>query len=1145
MMLSDTVHIARRFQRSIRVDSDISLSALEGFICPPSASMAVINMAAQVRESGQGAFTWTGPYGCGKSSLAVALGALLGSPGSLRDQARRALGADTADQVSSLLGVTEAGWRVLPVVGRRADPEIVIAEALDEMDWAPRRRGKAGGDIVARLTQCADRSGADGLLVIIDEMGKFLEHATAGDGDVYLFQRLAEAASRSGRRLIVIGVLHRAFDDYASRLSREGQDEWIKIQGRFTDVPINVAGEEQIELIASAIQAASRPDENIAQAETVAAAVRANRPGTSAALAGRLHQCWPLHPIVACLLGPLSRRRFGQNQRSVFGFLNSAEPKGFQEYLRTTPASDASPPYGAVELWDYLRANLEPAILASPDGHRWSLAVDAVERCEARGGDSDHIAVVKTIALIDLFKERSGLLPSCAVLSQALPRLSADRLDAVLEELRIWSAVIFRKHLDAFAIYAGSDFDIDVAVAAAKSKMTGLDLGRLRSLAMLQPIMAKRHHHETGALRWFDVDLVAADAAGERVRTYRPKNGASGLFLLIIGSGGEKELTVKKCWRKASVEAREWPVAVGWTRYGSSIREVASELIALETVRSTSPELNGDAVARREVSARIARSAAELEDLLRRAFTDAEWIWKRDDAGAEQGSERSAAGRSLSVIASDLADRRYSVSPRLHNELLNRIKPSSNAVAAQKELLKAMLMRWPEERLGFEQWPAAAGMYASLLERTGLHVCDPGAQDRWRFVIPAEGDAAGLHRLWQVADALFQDAGNQGADLAALYKLWSAPPFGVRDGLLPVLAIAYYMSRMERLAVYLDKEFQAKRQPMLIDRLLQEPDSVRLRWTETTEFHARVLSGVADLVASLGGIEYGSDQPTTFDVARGLVAIVVSQKPWVQKTAQLSPQATKVRNIAKMANDPNKLMLDDLPSVLLGAETADQDPETFIALLRDGLVEIVEAFPKLLRRLEAAMLRELRVRKQGDEALAELRLRATTVKNLNGNLRFDAFATRLAGYTGQEDEIEGIVSLAASKSARDWSDRDIDNAMVEIAMLAREFIKAESLAHLKGRSDQRLSMAIFISDPDRPSPVTPDFDISVSQKQQMEQLVEKLAMVIEGVGADRNLALAAVAELGARLAEANLDPEPPLPLGLPELSAAGRGGETH
>ena len=43
----------------------------------------------------------------------------------------------------------------------------------------------------------------------------------------------------------------------------------------------------------------------------------------------------------------------------------------------------------------------------------------------------------------------------------------------------------------------------------------------------------------------------------------------------------------------------------------------------------------------------------------------------------------------LNSLASKLADARFDESPRLKNELLNRVRPSSNAVAAQNALLRA------------------------------------------------------------------------------------------------------------------------------------------------------------------------------------------------------------------------------------------------------------------------------------------------------------------------------------------------------------------------------------------------------------------------------------------------------------------------
>lgn len=87
-MLSDHVSIAGRFQRSIRLDSDVGKGdALQGFVCQRSAADCLANMASQISQTTQRAFTWTGPSGGGKSSLAIALAGVVGPKGAVRTAA--------------------------------------------------------------------------------------------------------------------------------------------------------------------------------------------------------------------------------------------------------------------------------------------------------------------------------------------------------------------------------------------------------------------------------------------------------------------------------------------------------------------------------------------------------------------------------------------------------------------------------------------------------------------------------------------------------------------------------------------------------------------------------------------------------------------------------------------------------------------------------------------------------------------------------------------------------------------------------------------------------------------------------------------------------------------------------------------------
>ena len=494
MALNERVRIARRFLRSVRIDADLGdAAALEGFICPQSSADVLITMARHVSETGQGAFTWTGPYGSGKSSLVVALSALLNGNAGLQNEAAKVFGQKLTKAVWGALPTGTKGWRVLPVVARRDNPVSVIGEAVKRARLVSRvpRGGWTESNLIAALTDAAAEKPKThgGLILFIDEMGKFLEAAAQDGSDIYILQQLAEAASRSKGRFLIVGVLHQAFEEYAHRLSHEMRDEWTKIQGRFIDLIVNTAGEEQIDLISRAIESDHHQKKPGTLASAVAGFARRERAGEADRLAAMLEACWPLHPVVACLLGPISRRRFGQNQRSIFGFLNSSEPHGFQDFLNHAGNGEL---YGPDRLWDYLRANLEPSILASPDGHRWALAAEALERCEAIGGDALHIKLLKTIGVIDLFKERSGLVANSDLLRSCFPETSARALEKTLSQLDNWSFTIFKKFLDARAIFAGSDFDIDQAVRAALDEIDEIDFRELKTLAGLQPILAKR-----------------------------------------------------------------------------------------------------------------------------------------------------------------------------------------------------------------------------------------------------------------------------------------------------------------------------------------------------------------------------------------------------------------------------------------------------------------------------------------------------------------------------------------------------------------------------------------------------------------------------------------------------------------------------
>ena len=1104
MISNKNVHITNRYLRSIRVDTDLGENSnLDGFICTQTYYEVLKSMFQHITETNQGAFTWTGPYGSGKSSLVVALCSLLSANNTIRSKAEEIFGSELTQVVREALPLGNKGWRIIPVVGARDDPIKAIGEAARKEKIIKRRPhgGWSERNLIKSLKEAASYKPDDygGVILLIDEMGKFLE-STAQDGfDVNIFQQLAEIASRSQRRLLVVGILHQSFEEYTLRLSHESRDEWAKIQGRFVDLVVNATGEEQIELLSRAIVSNQKKPARMAR---ICKKVSKYSFNGSKTLSNKLVECWPLHPIVSCLLGSISRRRFGQNQRSIFGFLNSAEPHGFQEFLKHYTSNDL---YTPDMLWDYLQTNLEPSILASPDAHRWALSAEALERCESQGGGEIHTKLLKIIAVMDLFKERSRIGPNFELLETCF-EVSREELKQSLAKLNRDSFTIFKKFKGVHAIFSGSDFDFERSLKSALNGIDEIDFGKLKLLTGIQPIIAKRHYHKTGALRWFDVEISPLNSLDETVKNFEENTGAAGKFILVIPTMGESEIKARNlCQEVVNSIGTSRDVLLGLSKISWVITSLTRELLALELVNETHSELSGDPVARREISSRIAELKSLLETELYKSFDDAVWFSSTFEPQRFRQSE-------LNNVASKLADKRFNKSPQIHNELLNRHKPSGSAVAAQNNLLRHMIFDEGEPRLRINKFPAEAGLFISILEKSRLYRKKGG---KWRFSSPSYyKDNCNLNPLWKTTIKRIKQSP---VLVSELYDEWRQSPYGVKDGLLPVLAVSFILTQRENLAVYREGVFKPNFDDVDVDYLIKDAGSIQLRWMDISGIARRLLLEMATIVRDLDQ-NNNLENLEPIDVARGLVAIYDQLPQWTKRTMRISSNAVQIRDMFKRARDPNKFLFDDIPETFMeNSEDFDEEAVKKIAEnVRDGLRELSSAYISRLYRIRDVMLNELNVHNSSTQSILELQTRAQNIRQISGDFKLEAFINRVSHFNNDEKSIEGIASLAASKPPSQWIDLDFDRTMIEVAELSQKFLRAESFARVKGRDDKQHAISVVVGIDGKPTPVHDEFTISDSERQKVESLTKEIDSMLETKdNFNRNIILTALAEVSA------------------------------
>lgn len=1089
--LSEVVEIDRRFARSARIDADLNgTPPLVGYVLQASVAKSLMALAQSQGEHRQGAFTWTGPYGGGKSSAALLLANLVAGRKENRKIASRIAGEDLTAAYAKAFPEDNGPWKVVAVTGSRAAlRETVASAAAATFGWNDQQKADATQSDSA-LINAIKRAGASrssGTLIVLDELGKLLEHEALGGGDIHLLQDLAEHATRSKGRLVVIGILHQAFDQYAGRASRDARQEWAKVQGRFHDIPFLSGADETVALLGRAIASPAPPIEFRLLAEATAQAVARRRPTETGVLAGALAATWPLNPVTALLLGPVSRARFAQNERSVFGFLSSAEPAGFQEFLATTERGGAT--YGPDRLWDYLVSNFGMALAAGNDGGRFSLAFEAIERAGAKGG-AVHVALTKTAAALEFFRNGSGLALADDFLGLSLPAIGDDERSQAISDLLEWAVLIRQPRLGGYALFSGSDFDLEEAVARATVPVDTALLEGLPQRVGFGFAPAKRHYFVTGALRTFEISLqlVGAGDTPEQLAAMVTTKAArgSGHLALVLGDGSVERTAVEAICKAAAklLKKSGAVVALGAAANGFALRDSAAELAAVERVLREHPQLEGDRIARREVAARHSGCIDRLHRALETSLDEAKW-WLAPASGKPVRD-------ALAIVASALADAGYPDAPVLKSELLQRDRPSSNSMAALRDLCHAMVNRGDQADLGISGFPAELGLYLTVIKPFGLHrEIEAGM---YSFSEPSgNGQGATLWPAWRVLDAEGE------AGLGEVFRTWSLPPYGIKAGVMPALALAYLLANRETVAVYADGVFQTAIDDVTVDRLLQRPSDFKLRKIDRTVREAAFLGGLAALLRV-------EDAATSLPVAQALFQRFEALPTHAARTTRVSALAQTVRRTVLKSRDPEALLFDALPAALGGELSADA---VFSALL-----ECEATYPSLLTEMRQAIAKALGV---APATFAGMTERAATIKGLTNDYAFEAFADRIAALEIGGD-LEGALSVLLHRPAHGWSDRDREQALTEIARYGRRFRELEALAVVRDRRSHTETLALVVGlDPLTP-PLLRSFELTDTEKQAAAGLAERVLKVLQTDPDGGRLQLAALARAIASVA---------------------------
>ncbi len=1137
-VLSDIFHVKGRFRRSVHLERDFYTdeNLLEGYVVTVTA-LEMLERVVSTLENGEASKAWslTGPYGSGKSAFALFTANLIGSSASpIKGQALKLLEQRNPllhKRFANIKGNKQSSFEFCPILisGERAPISLALLRGLQRgltsfngisetkpplptikkcLEAAGKGTLPNSSEIVklfeSAMRQIEEHEGT-GLLLVIDEFGKFLEYASQypAQGDIHVLQELAQFAERSGKTpLFLLTILHQAFEMYGQRTAKLQREEWAKIQGRFEDVPFTEPTEQLLRLVGKALEKSSEItcEDNFNNVTELGLKLHQLDDTEFIQL---LESCLPLHPTVALLIGPLFRR-FAQNERSLFTFLSSSEPYGLQHFLSNKHYDgNRLPMYRLANLYDYLNITQGNKLYTSGTGKKWAEIEHAINRLP----DPTEITVklIKTIGLLGITGEAiNSLKASEKLLYYALDDNSetfAKDFDSAITELKKHSIITYRSYNNTFSIWEGSDIDIEAKLLEAETHVntTGAFATNLSHYLPKRSLVARRHLFDKGTLRYFTVRYTDLENFDADLRELFEDADGLVLYALPISESESEQL------RKKAKKVNREEILIAIPNSIGSLQEAAFEVAKLRWVQQNTSELQRNQVARRELSARLIEAEEDVSRQLKAIFDENNentCCWYHKGQQRKNISTHSA----RNVYLSKICDQVYKKTPILRNELINRQKISGTITAARRELIQAMLEKGDQENLGITGYPPAMSIYGSLLLNSGIHRRKYG---KWEFHRPTkEHDKNKIMPTWNKIEEFLTECENERQPITELYKRLMAKPYGIRRGPLPILLCAAILCYRTEVALYENDSFVPDLSMPVFERLLKVPQQFELKRFRMTEHRTDILAQYLDALDQ----KVNMDTPNLLTVATQLMLFVARLPKYTLMTQFLSENAKNLRAVVSQAREPDTLLFHDLPKVIgylpFSAETNANSIETdqFFKELRNALDELEQTYPSLLNFVEQQLASNFSLEDKGEQLQRKLINRAEPLEEVTRSTQLTGFLTRICDSELDLDNwLEAIATSVVTKPPASWIDTDKERFEINLSELIRKFRHFEVVSYEKQKYPElpgNKTVRIGTTKPNIPEKeqvVT----LFPTDEKQANQMLKEIQLFIENLDKDK------------------------------------------
>ncbi|HEY5368358.1 MAG TPA: hypothetical protein VIJ75_05135 [Hanamia sp.] len=910
-----------KFTTSTNIIRDVSRDL--NYIPTPNA-VRVVNQIANDFKKGIRSFNIIGSYGTGKSSFLWALQQSL-------------FGKKRFFDINLL---QNPKIEVINFIGEYKSITNVFADYFD-VTHSKNQTENILSEIFNRYHELGKKNPL--LFLVIDEFGKILEYASQHEPEKELFfiQQLSEFINNPVHNIILVTTVHQNFDAYAFSLSNAQKQEWTKVKGRFREITFNEPVEQLLFLASEHLKAHQTDRKTETEINSVLVIAKKSRayninPDYAAEVAAKL---FPLDMIAANTL-TLSLQKYGQNERSLFSFLESTDHTGINNFDKKT-----NPFYNAACVYDYLIFNFYSFINSryNPDFSAWSAIKNSLEETERLFDENidSYSKILKTIGLLNITSAKGADLGKDFLVKYATACLGIINAGRFIDNLENRKVILYRNYTKRFILAEGTDLDISSALIEAGNKVSDIIdvVTLLKREYQLPPVLAKSYSYLNGTPRLFEFKI--SDFPILEV----PQDEIDGFINLVFN----ERLNIADI-KKESAAQKE---AIIYGFYQNS-KTIKNQLFEIEKTRKVIDEYGDDKIAVKELNNILLHQQNLLNHyMLNNLYakkSDVKWIFRGEEVKI---SSKKEFNKKLSGICCEI----YPNTPKFKNELVNKHKISSSIHTAKKNYLRALVDNWNKPDLGFERskFPPEKTIYLTLLKENGIELYS----DKINFATKV-GKNSSFIPLWNYSIEFLNSAKLHKRTIADFIEPLSRRPFKLKQGLIDFWIASFLFIKRDDYALFGESGYIPYLTNEVLELIIKLPEKYEVKTFDIEGVKLDIFNSYRVFLNQHSKEKL--DNQTFIETIKPFLVFYRGLSDYSKNTRRLKKETIAIRDAIANSKDPEKSFFEDFPIALgyssEGLQKSKDKLQAYIIKLQDSIRELRSSYDNLLNRFEEFLLAE-------------------------------------------------------------------------------------------------------------------------------------------------------------------------------------------